>query len=1639
MAKKRLNKKVALIGSAVFILAAVLIIGMFLYLSRDPQKFIQDGDAAFEAARSVTDTNQFEELYKEAQRNYAKAYGLAKTDELKIETLYKMADLGIAADKWRDTLGCWSQIVKIDKNQLIARYRRLKYLYLIALESPGMVWQEVASQANDFIDIIQKNDSQQELANTDTEKWELDALKQQNEKTHRLGPFLYLIRGTANLMNAMLGSVTNKEDTLRTAVDDLNKARQLQPDNVEVYMRLAQADALRGQIEEDKGAFDAKENGQNEAIDILKKGVEATNNSLQASINLLSMKHSFSMAQADSEPNQRKKLLDMEPEYQAIVAKFESKPESWSALAGFYSDPRLGPTYLDKAIDSIQKAIELDKNNVAYATVAANLYTRRFNIHRQRQDIDKAIDTAKKALLLPDAQETTGPRAITARMHQVRLNSILVNNCVDLILDSAVSKGEPGYQTAMGWLAEAEKAARQIEQIYGSGDIPQVIEWQGMVELAAAKLGKGDIGAATRKLYKVYTQLKASGTSDPHLSYKLAKVFANSPESGAVAEFLGNALQNRIETSQPQAWLDYAEILNKAGMWKMSQVYIDIFEQRYGVTDRSRLLQIRTHTGAGEFEEANRYLEQIPRQDPNFIAMKVAILDGKTRQIRAIIERRKEKPQTGAVLQDILKQPKAQKEVDQRSDEQLAAEMKRNLSEFIDNMGKILEEDPNSLDAATVASMCGNAIATGNLDQAKLIVDKTLQYHPDNPMGLLYKRLLAEPEPTNLSAEKREQIREEVLSGISDPVSRAMSLGMFYQTNDEPNKAVEYFKKLVSISGTPQLQADEATQRRAAGYLFDIALLKKDWQTTDKIVQIARRENLDDCSGEFFAARAAMAKQQYETALASIDNALTQRPVFGYGYLLRSRINAELGKETAALADIQTAASINPFDKTIMRELANRLYIRNRNLGDTASSVQLAEARAALDRAMALNPGDVDLLSFFAEYISDTEPQRALALRQSLQANAPSLQNALLLARLATRLATENTDEQKKQALFAMAESALEQAKSYDPQNPAVLDSYAEYYQLTGKQEKASQMLSTAPQLLWRHYIKTGQYDAARKVLEKSYETNPKDADTLKGLLYLAQRNRDKDAVIKYGGELLSAEQTAENQLLLIQTCLDVGLTKEAEQKLASFQERYPQNSKGLLLTAWLSMKQGRLKEAMEMINKCLEIDQTDAIAWRLRGQINDMLAKYEQAISDLQQSKTLMDSSVTRLALAKAYLKAKRTEDAITELKGIAEDPQAPEEARTLLERIYTNSDRRESLSNFYATILEKMPESVYWHKRAAGFTGAAGDLAKAEQMYNTAFQKSIEQGKKDPDALNGYLRAILEQGLNDKLTQEANKYIDGDLACVAYYWLARQKLNLGDRKNAVDYAYKALKKAQGNMDYEDEMIQRTYSLIGKNDTERLCKNLLDENPNSTMANWAMFNIKSVSGDYNAALPFIDKCIVDTNDQKRDWIIYTTRKATTLVQAFMKTSDNNYLQDALIAYESLLKKTPNNTSVLNNVAFILADNNQDLDKALEYVKRAHEVVPDDPEYLDTYALVLHKMGRNSEAVQFSQAAIQQYEAQQISTPAEVYENLGLILEQLGEAPQARAAYEQALEAGGDNMHQAVRQRITAEIERLGQ
>ncbi|NOR66189.1 MAG: tetratricopeptide repeat protein, partial [Woeseiaceae bacterium] len=585
-------------------------------------------------------------------------------------------------------------------------------------------------------------------------------------------------------------------------------------------------------------------------------------------------------------------------------------------------------------------------------------------------------------------------------------------------------------------------------------------------------------------------------------------------------------------------------------------------------------------------------------------------------------------------------------------------------------MEKLLPAELDSVEQAAVMSACRSYIAQGQTELAGHLVNRFLEYYPDNTAGLVYEKMLAEPDPRDVQPQRLREIEEQALSRIADPIRKAVQFGIHYRRYDEPEKAIGYFKQalepLISQGQIPgEIGSEQMTL--AANHLLDIAIVAKDWQLADEVLQAARQGDLDDCQGQVFATRLAVAKGDYKDALSRIDQCLTQRPIFSFGYMLRSNINMALNNEHASAEDIQRAASLNPLDGTIAKASASLLYSRNQALGASVTASQIAQARDALERAVALNPRDMPLLGLYADYIAPTEPLRAVAIRQDLQKARPSMENAVLLGRLAMQVASEETAQARKEALFAIADSAFEQARQIDPSDRQMLYHYAEYLRARGRGQQAKKLLqeSQDEELLWNHYFLAGQYEDAGRVLEQLYKSGDRDGSVLRGLLLVAEKTLDQAAVKRYSEELVAVDDTPGNNLARIGTFLRVGLVKEAEHELQSFKEKYPNEPRILLLQAWLLMRQGQLEKALELTNRNLQSNPDSFLAWRLKGEINFFREDYDRAISDLRKSKVLLDEPATRVSLAKAYLQMKRYEDAITELKNAVDAPGAPLEAR--------------------------------------------------------------------------------------------------------------------------------------------------------------------------------------------------------------------------------------------------------------------------------------------------------------------------------------------------------------------------------------
>lgn len=90
--------------------------------------------------------------------------------------------------------------------------------------------------------------------------------------------------------------------------------------------------------------------------------------------------------------------------------------------------------------------------------------------------------------------------------------------------------------------------------------------------------------------------------------------------------------------------------------------------------------------------------------------------------------------------------------------------------------------------------------------------------------------------------------------------------------------------------------------------------------------------------------------------------------------------------------------------------------------------------------------------------------------------------------------------------------------------------------------------------------------------------------------------------------------------------------------------------------------------------------------------------------------------------------------------------------------------------------------------------------------------------------------------------------------------------------------------------------------------------------------------------------------------------------------------------------YERVLKMHPNDANILNSYAYRLAVDGRRLDEAEQMSRRSLKAEPDNPFFLDTYAWILHRQGRDDEARPYIEKAIQREKGEVSDEVKEHYE-----------------------------------------------
>ncbi len=1640
MARRRLNKKVAIIGSVVFLGFLLAVILVVLKLSQSPEKFIADGDRILQQAREAVDPNMRKELYESAARNYHRARNRTKTDAARADILLKLADLYLEIDEWQSAIGCLTKIVHIDPDNIKARMGRLQYFYAMADSGIQQVWPEIQTQASEFLSAVNVND----LSDTSIKKYYIDKIQKFGVDMDSIDDVMHYLVSRGMLYMVQSGATTNQEQMLETVISNLEQLADRYSEPV-IYSHLAEAYRKKGDILAGMGRFDEKAKINQKMLELLDTAV--AQNADDPNVYIYRIKTKMLMLS----PDDQDQFKAIKQELIDVVDKFPASPQAHSLLALYYQND---PNQLDQAIESINRSRALQPEKVFYATESAHLYYRRYLQKGDPSDFESAVEIATQALEMEGTQDKPGPRQRANIMNRFQVYSFLAYCYIEELYEPQTVMTDVKRQS---FLEKAEQAVHEIRQFLGSAEVPLAIMWQGMLEMV-----EGQEKQAVQKLYEAYQKMKASNERDMRLSYMLARYFENTSELGAATEFYASALSlsdrqstNKIDLWKPTVLVDYAELLFRRKIYQGALNIVDFYERRYAPDSRSKILRIQATIASRQFEKANELIDSFDSDLVKKADLRLTLSRERVRQYRRLLTRQKQ--QQSEVYQNLADTLSLESESDYVDDaagelqetpeDRLVEESPQMLKEdwmkrnemLASNIKDMIAISPNSVNDDVLMAVCTNYLLQEKLDVLQSFVDEVLPVLPESVTLNYYRRLLREPNPTQVPRQRQLEIEKQAIMEIQDSQKRAMALGLFCRRRERSGEAIEHFEEVLRQSSRNGQQTYDNLQLLASEYIFDAALYIGDYNKAQQMALIAREYDIDNCEGLFFEARIAASKQEYDESLAKLNECLSRWPVFSRGYLLRSRINSYLGNHTAAVEDAFKALSLSPNSGVIARRVAYALYQRNQQLGETVTPEQKLQTKTAFERALSLNRADRELMLFYANYIREEDPTEAIAISQRLYKVFPTIENALNLAQMAMAVSERNMSQEKRNFLYNLAHTTLLDARQKDPNNVLVVTQLAEYYRTTGAAEQGEQLLQETAneQLLWRYYYQLGQYEQAKAILNALYQEKPEDRNLIKGLALIADKTGDMNGMESLTNQLVQQSSDIEDHLWQIQLLLKNGLLPQAEKRLDAFGQAYPDEKRALLLDSWLAMRKGDLSRALAVIEEYIQTDESNATAWQIRGEIHRFLGDYDQSILDLRRSCNLEDRPNSRLALAKSLIANGRNREAITELKAVVADPQVPQEAWLLLEQVYWKTERVQDLRSFYTDVIDAYPNSLFWLGRMGEFALRTNDVQAAKAIYGRALQVAQQIRQIDPMILDGYFRTLLLSEQYNKLFEEAGEFVDGPLASIAYFRMGESKWHLGDKESAVTYFRKSLEKTGGNEDLASNILVQMYNLLGIEEVQKYCEEKLEKSPDSYSSNLIMFNLMKIKGDMNNALRYLDRCLDIIGPEGAQRVQFVAEKASILNQLYYQTSDTSYMAKAVDAYESLLEKMPNNVTVLNNLAYLLADNDRQLDKAQDYAKQACNIMPNNASFLDTYAYVLYKAQQYKEAEKLVMASIQHFEQNGALAPVDVYEHLGMINEKLNKISEAISAYEQALTAGAQQLSDERKAQLQSTIDRL--
>ncbi len=385
------------------------------------------------------------------------------------------------------------------------------------------------------------------------------------------------------------------------------------------------------------------------------------------------------------------------------------------------------------------------------------------------------------------------------------------------------------------------------------------------------------------------------------------------------------------------------------------------------------------------------------------------------------------------------------------------------------------------------------------------------------------------------------------------------------------------------------------------------------------------------------------------------------------------------------------------------------------------------------------------------------------------------------------------------------------------------------------------------------------------------------------------------------------------------------------------------------------------------------------AYALYLHGMVSAQGGQSEEALAYLDRALSIEEIEGVHNARAKLLLKLGRHEEAVGSL-----------------EKAVSRLPDDQSLRLTYARLLVDV---------------------KQYEKARKEFEKLHEASPDDAELL--YTLGLLS--LESQRLDDAEKYLlklvkTGQREGEAQYYLGR--INEGRKRydDAIDW-YKQVHDGQ----YQFDARLRIADMLGKSGRIEEAHDYLKAMLKGSQSNASLIRIYLAEGELLRSVKKFDEAMEVYNTALG---IVPGNNDLLYVRAL--TAQNVGRIDILEAdLKAILKTEPDNAHALNALGFTLADQTKRYDEAYKLLKRAIEIMPEDPAIIDSFGWVNYRLGNYDEAIMLLRRALSRFD------DAEIAAHLGEVLWISGNQEEAQTIWKKALKKSpNDPLIEAVMRRL---------